>query len=67
MDDKTDKKNKITWWHLLAAGGGLNLLLGGRDSLTRIIGDILVVVGMGWGILIGVQYFLKKYGKNKTK
>ena len=69
MDDKTDKKNKITWWHLVVAGGGINILYGIRHSsppfLMLILADFLSVVGTGWGILLLIKYLLKKYGKNK--
>ena len=67
MDDKTDKKNKITWWHLFVAGGGIRILYGlGHNSppfLVGILADILSVAGMGWGILILVKYLFRKKGR----
>ena len=57
-----NKKTEIKWWHLFAAGGGLNLLLG-----HSLIGDILAGVGMSWGILLLVKYVYGKVVKKEAK
>ena len=57
-----NKKTEIKWWHLLAAGGGLNLLLG-----HSLIGDILAGVGLGWGILLLIKYVYGKVAQKKAK
>jgi len=63
MDEKINKKVKISWWQLWLGGVGLAFLF--KNSPLLILGDVLAVFGMGWGILIGVRYLFKKYGKNK--
>jgi len=59
--------SEIKWWHLLAAGMGLNLLLGNRNFTGNFIGDILVVVGGGWGLLLFIRYIKSKVVKKKQK
>ncbi len=64
MNEEKEKLSKIKWWHLLGAGYGLNLLLGSRDSLSLImigiLGDVLVVIGLVWGLKLGIAYLIKK-------
>lgn len=62
-----NKKSQIKWWHLVAAGGGLNLLLGNRNIIIGMLGDILVVIGLGWGILILVKHIYSKVAKKEAK
>ena len=49
-------------WYLFAAGLGLNLLL--KQS---IIGDILILVGLGLGILLSIKYVYGKLVKKEIK
>jgi len=64
-----NKKTEITWWHLFLAGAGISFLYSINNSvpsfLMRILIDLLLVFGMGWGILILIKYLFKKYKTNK--
>lgn len=58
-------KEKLKWWHLFAGGIGLHLLFGGMLGLM--LGDIVTVVGLGWGILLFIKYICKVVKKRSKK
>ena len=67
--EKNKKSSEIRWWHLLAAGMGLNLLLNNPQSLFAVVismfGTFLSLFGFIWGIVVGIRYIKNRYSQPK--